>query len=291
MGIILETKRQFKVFFNSFKLGKDFWYTFLADTVAYSLIFTVFTLFAAYVREKSVEIMQGRSIEEIQQLAASGTEQLLPFLTEVRSFLLVSLTALLFLAIASFFLYSYSQAVIWNHLEKKKVSRKTYWRWNALNLALLLPLAGFGIVFVAVKIFLLLIIDAIYGLFPVFYITHTQMMDTIRLVVTGIAGFYLILVFVLLILLIYHNFAKKYKVWEALSSGFIILKQKSRKAGFLLLFAAGTAEILTLLTSLLRQPLMYTTPLAAAIVNIIIAALFLAWLRLYVFKSLLHESC
>ena len=58
MGIILETKRQFKVFFNSFKLGKDFWYTFLADTVAYSLIFTVFTLFAAYVREKSVEIMQ-----------------------------------------------------------------------------------------------------------------------------------------------------------------------------------------------------------------------------------------
>lgn len=233
--------------------------------------------------------MQGRSIEEIQQLAASGTEQLLPFLTEVRSFLLWSLAALLFLVLASFCLYSYSQAVIWNHLENKKVSRKTYWRWNALNLALLLPLAGFSIVYLIAKIFLLLVIDFIYGWFPVFYITHASLMDSIRMAVTGIVGFYLILVFVLLILFIYHRFSRKYKVWEAVSSGFILLKQKGRKALVMLIFAAGIAEALTLLTSLLRQPLMYAAPLAAAIVNILIAALFLAWLRLFVFKALLHE--
>ncbi len=290
MTIISETKKQFRIFFNSFRLGENFGYTFLADAVTFSLIFTAFTLFASYVQEKSVEIMQGRSVEEIQQLAAAGTEQLLPFLTEVRFFLTWSLTALLVMVIASFGFYSYSQAVIWNHLQNKKVDRKTYWRWNALNLALLLPLAGFGIVFVVIKILLLLLIDIIYGLFPVFYITHAQVMDTIRMAATSIAGFYLILVFVLFILLIQHSFVRKYKVWESISSGFVLLKQKRKKAFILLLFAVGTAEILTLLTSLLRQPLMYTTPLAAAIVNIILVASFLAWLRLYVFKTLLHES-
>lgn len=283
-------RKQFQEFLNSFQLGKDFGYTFLADAVTFSLIFAAFMLFASYVQKKSVEIMQGRSIEEIQQLAAAGAEQLLPFLTGVRSFLLWSLAVLFFLIIASFLLYSYSQAVIWNHLEKKKVSRKTYWRWNALNLSLLLPLAGFGIIFAAVKIFLLLIIDFIYGLFPAFYITHTQLMDTVRIVVTSITGFYLILIFILLILLIYHNFVKNYAVWGALSSGFILLKQKSKKALILLLFAAGTAEIVTLLASLLQQPLRYAAPPAAAVINIVIAALFLAWLRLYVFKTLLRES-
>ena len=282
-------RKIFRGFLDSFKLDKDFGYTFLADAVTFSLIFTAFTLFASYIQEKSVGIMQGRSIEEIQQLAASGTEQLLPFLTEVRSFLFWSLAALLFLVIASFCLYSYSQAVIWNHLENKKVSRKTYWRWNALNLVLLLPIAGFSIVYLIAKIFLLLAIDFIYGWFPIFYVTHASLMDSVRMAVTGIVGFYLILVFMLLILFIYHGFSKKYKVWEAVSSGFILLKQKGRKALILLLFAVGTAEILTLLTSLLRQPLMYTTPLAAAIVNIILVASFLAWLRLYVFKTLLHE--
>ena len=52
-------RKIFRGFLDSFKLDKDFGYTFLADAVTFSLIFTAFTLFASYIQEKSVGIMQG----------------------------------------------------------------------------------------------------------------------------------------------------------------------------------------------------------------------------------------
>lgn len=276
-------------FVDSFKVGKDFAYTFAADIITFSLIFVVFSWFAAYVQQRSVTLMGGKSPEELSQILASAAPaQLLPFMSEVKTFLLTMFLGVLVLVVLSFLLFSYSRAVIWNHLENKKVTKKNYWRWNLLNLALLIPFCGFLIAFVIVKILVSVMVNLLFGLMPVFYVTHVTLMDNIHLVINGVTSFYVVLFFVVLVLLVYHSFVKKYKVWDSIMAGFSAFRQQGKKIWLLLLLATTTAGVLTLITLPIKQELLYS-PLVSALVNIDITALFLAWLRLYLLRAVSHE--
>src|SRR3990167_9752675 len=127
-------------YIDSFKVKKVFWVTFLTDLIFFGAVGLIFSQFSTYLQHKSVEIMAGRTPEQIQQLILSAPEQALPFLEQLKSFLFVSVGTLALLVILTFLLFSLEQAFIWNTLQQKKVTSKTYWRWNLLYLGLIIPL-------------------------------------------------------------------------------------------------------------------------------------------------------
>ena len=115
-------------YLDSFKLGKSFALTFLTDLVSLSVIILAFIWFSSYTQQRSIALLQGRSTAELQQLLTSlSPEQLLPFMNSLKWFLLTSAIGLLLLVIGSVFLFSYSQARIWNYFQVKKSENECRW--------------------------------------------------------------------------------------------------------------------------------------------------------------------
>ncbi len=275
-------------YLDSFKLGKQFAAAFLIDFAFLAAIIFTFIWFSSYAQQRSLELLQGRTTAELQQMMLSlSPEQLLPFVTALKWFLITSLVSLFFLLVGSFFLFSYSQARNSNYLQGKNVTSKNYWRWNLLNLSLLVPSLLFFSALLVVKLFMMLLLNLPQKIMPIFYITHSNLMDNIRLVIDEAALFYMVVLFIVLILCIYHNFVKSYKVWDSIGAGFSILKKQWKKILLLVLFATVSALIATVILIPVKKALIFY-PIYSALLNIVFAAFFLAWLRSYVFNSVLH---
>lgn len=274
-------------FMESFSRGKDFLYFFLADLVTFSLVFVIFSWFPAYIQQKSVEITQGRSMEELQQLlSSSNPEQVLPFLSSLRSFLIWVVAGLVILAALSFFLYSLSRAVIWYHVGRKKVTKKTYWRWNLLNLSLLVPLSLFLLVFFIVKIIASMIVNVIFAFAPIFFTIHAGFIENFRLIFNGAVSFYLTLSFIVVIFMIYYKFSHSYKIWDSIGKGFSTFRKNLKSLLVVVLFATVVALALSLAGIVIKRSIYSST--ALMIFNLALGAVFLAWLRLYVLRTINH---
>lgn len=275
-------------YLDSFKLGKQFATTFLIDLVSLSLIIFSFLWFSSYTQQRSLQLLQGRTTAELQQMLLSlNPEQLAPFLASLKWFLLTSLMGIVLLVIGSVFLFSYSQARIWNYLQGKKVTRNNYWRWNVLNLSLLVPFILFFATLLVVKLVMLLLLNIPPKLMPVFYLTHSSLMENIRLIIDGAALFYMVVLFMAIIFFIYYHFAKSYKVWDSVGAGFSTFKKQWKKVLLLVLFATVSALIATVILLPIKKALIFY-PLYSTLLNVLLAAFFLAWLRWYVFNSVLH---
>ncbi len=269
-------------FFNSFKLGKEFACTFLAEAVPLALIYVLATFWLSWWNAKLQYLLALFQALGVGQMPTTAPSQGLIFFYLFGTPLLV--------AVFSLFLYSYAQALIWNYLQGRKVTKKTYWRWNALHLALLSPLAGFALVFALAKVLLGLLVNLIYSLVPVFYLTHVLLMDKARVIINNVVTFYLLLIFLSLLFFIYWNFAEKYQVWSSLGLGFASFSRRWKKLLLPLFFAIIAASFLREILLYANKQLLYYPPLVSALANLLVAVLFLAWLRLYIVKPVAHES-
>lgn len=277
-------------YLNSFKVGKQFLTTFLIDLVSLSLIIFAFTWFSSYAQQVSLELLQGRTAAELQQMMLSlNQEQLAPFLTSLKWFLITSLVGLVILLVGSVLLFSYSHARIWNYLQGKKVTAKNYWRWNLLNLSLFVPFLLFLGALLIVKVMMMLLLSVPQKIMPVFYLANRSLMENIRLIADKAALFYIVVLFIVIIFLIYNHFAKSYKAWDSIGAGFSVFKKQWKKILWLVLFALVSALIATVILLPIRKVLIFY-PFYSALLNIAVAALFLAWLRMYVFKVVIHGS-
>jgi len=275
-------------YLDSFKLGKQFTATFLTDFASLLIIILSFIWFSSYTQRRSLELLQGRTTAELQQMLLSlSPEQLAPFLSSLKWFLITSLAGLTILVAASVFLFSYAQARTWNYLHGKKVTSKNYWRWNSLNLSLLVPLLLFLGIILIVKIATMVLLNIPPKLLPVFYLTHSNLMENIRLMIDGAILFYMVVLFIVIVFLIYHHFVKSYKIWDSIGAGFSTFKKQWKKVLLLVLFTTVSALIATVILLPIKKALLFY-PLYSTLLNIFLAAFFLAWLRWYVFNSILH---
>ena len=275
-------------YLNSFKLGKQFAHTFLMDLASLSIIIFSFIWFSSYAQQRSLELLQGRTTAELQQMMVSlSPEQLLPFMTSLKWFLVTSLIGLVILIAASVLVFSYSQARIWNYLQGKRVTNNNYWRWNLLNLSLLIPLLLFLAVLLIVKLFMMLLLNLPAKLMPIFYLTHSNLMENIRLVIDGAALFYMVVLFIIVVFFIYHHFVKSYKIWDSIGAGFSAFNKNWKKILLLASFATVSALLTTVILLPIKKALIFY-PFWSMMLNIALAAFFLAWLRRYVFNSILH---
>ncbi|MDO8656929.1 MAG: hypothetical protein Q7K45_06855 [Nanoarchaeota archaeon] len=272
---------------DSLKVKKVFWITFLVDFIFFGAAGIAFSKYLTYLQNTSLELVAGRTPEQIQQLIATTPEQALPFLEGLKSFLLVSIGTLLLLAIITFLLFSLEQAFIWNTLQQKKVTSKTYWRWNLLYLGLIIPLLLYGLGAGIVKLVTSSLLRVLGNLNPSFYFQNAALVDGIILALNNAVSFILVLFALLIIFLICSTFTEKYKVWSSISEGLSKLKPRWSVWWRMVLLMTATAIIITFIVIPLRNAL-FIYPFLESVLNVVVSFLFLAWMRIYVVSALHH---
>ncbi len=277
----------FRQYFDSFKLRKEFWTVALIDVIFFGSIGLLFSQFGRYLQNASSTLMAGRTPEEIQQLLAAAPEQALPFLDQLKSFLLVSLGLIIVLVVLAFLLFSLEQAWIWNYLRTKKLTTKTYWRWNLLHLGLLIPLLIYGLGAGILKLLTSALFRVLANISPTLYFNHAAVIDSIVLILNNAVSFLLILFFLLVLSLIYYEFTEKYRVFASIQDAFGLIKAHWSSWWRMILLMVLTAVVLTALLIPVRNWL-FIYPMWSAIVNLVISFLFLGWMRIYLLSTLAH---
>lgn len=272
---------------DSFKVKKVFWVTYFTDLIFFGAVGLLFSRFGAYLQNRSIELMAGRTPEQIQQIIISTPEQALPFLDQLKSFLFITVGILALLAISTFLLFSLQQAFIWNTLHQKKLTPKTYWRWNLLHLSLVFPLLLYGLGAGIMKLLTSSLFRMLGNLNPVFYFQNAALIDGIILVLNNAVSFILVLFAFLMLFLIYFTFTEKYKVWSSLSEGLSKLKPQWSSWWRILLLSMLMAVIITAIMIPLRKAL-FLYPVAESGLNFAVSFLFLSWMRLYIVSTLKH---
>ncbi|MBI2669297.1 hypothetical protein HYX14_05645 [Candidatus Woesearchaeota archaeon] len=276
----------FRQYLHSFRLGEKFWTIFLIDLLLVGSIAIIFSWFGGYVKEQSAALMQGQTPQEIQQLLMNQPEQLASFMANLKWFFVISFAGSILLLLFALFFYSWSQGLIWNLLREKKLTKSTYWRWNGLNLALIVPLLLYGILFLIVKLFFGFLFKSLISLSPTFYFRHSQLLTAVLQNLNALVSFLLMLVFFIWIFLIYYVFTEKYKAWNSIGEGFHLVRLHQKKLWKAALLMLLTAIVLTLLLWPVRS--LVSSSLASSIIHVVAALLFLAWMRLYVVEAI-HE--
>ena len=275
----------FKDYWNSFKFNNKHWYS-LAIDVILGIVFTiVFVITGRILNNSANKISLGMNADGLKEyLLTAPMDQVQAYSTNIQSFVIIIIFSVIFLLVITLFLYSLSRALIWNKMNSKKLTKKTYWRWNALNLALLIPLLIYWIISV---IFLTLfsgLITLITMPLSNFAMLHpTFMQGTISLILTIITSF-LILLFLIFTLLTYNNFAKTHLVGKSMLQSYQRIIKNKKTTLRIILFAIITSLVLGLITlGVNKLPLISAVQM---IIGVLLSLLYLAWFRIYLVKTI-----
>jgi len=263
--------KHFRNYLNSFKFKKEYWYSLLIDTGFLGIIGLVMFFFGSLIQRKAYLISQGRTAEQLQQMILSmQSEQMQAYLSSLKSFVLVFALGMIIILVGGLFLYSLSRSLIWNRLLEKKFSKKRYWKWNLLNLVLIIPIIVYLLVFGLVRV----ILGYVVSLFG------SQIVLNIFYSLVSLIFLFALVIFVFLV---YYSFAGKYKVWESIGEAFRLIKMKWKRIWPVFLLVLGTAIVVSLILWPIGRLLVYQQAVLVGI-NLAVSLLFIAWMRIYVFK-------
>ena len=119
-------------YLKSFK-NKSILKVFLYDAIFWLIIVGIFAIFLTYYQKRSLSLAS--SPQELQKLILSAPAQAQEVISQLNNFLFTFIGGFFILLLLSLFLYSYTRKKKWNYLSNNKTK---YWRWNALNLILLI---------------------------------------------------------------------------------------------------------------------------------------------------------
>lgn len=278
-------QQHFKEYINSFRQGKGWAIPGAIDAVSWGIIILFFAVFINYVETKSVEILQGKTPEQIQVLLATAPEQVLPLMSQLKSFIYIFLGTLTVLLPLTLFLVSLAGALVWNYLCRRTLTKKTYWRWNVLNLTLLLPLFAYGLLFLIVKFLTLFLFRSAVDAIPVFYVSHSTLVDGIIMMLNNLINVAGGIFAVLFVFAVYYEFTHRYLVWASIGSGIHLLGKHWSILWRKIVLIIITMGIVTALLIPVRQVLLFL-PTVSLVVDLIVVLFILSWLRFYLFSTL-----
>ena len=280
--------KHFQLFRDSFRFKRAFWATLGIEVIFFIIILGLFLGLGSYFSFKSAAILQGHTADDIQQLILTSPEIATPILTQLQNYLLTALIGIVLFFLLSFFAFSWTQAFNWNYLLKRRLDKKHYWRWNALNLTLIIPLLAYGLCALIVKLLTSLIFRTIITLSPNFYTNHINLMDSILTLLNGAVSFLLVLILILFVFLVYHQFVEKYKVWLSFGEALHSFKVHRKKLWRMVLLAFAVAVILTLIS--LGFNYLNLAGWFLIVIKSAFALFYFAWLRYYLLKLLEENS-
>jgi len=259
-----------KNYLHSFKLKKEHWYTLFVDLGFVGAMVLLFYFLGDMLKEKAELISQGKTTEQIQQMLLSSPEQAEVFLASLKGFVLTFAIGAGIILIGGLLIYSLSRKLIWDHLLKKKFNRKFYWKWNSLNLVLIV----LAVIYLFASGLVRLVLGYLFSLFK---------SQAVLEMFYNLSNMFFLFLFVIFIFLVYYSFSNKYKVWESIGHAFHLIKTKKELRPVFLLVPL-TAMILALVLWPLGNKFVNQQNILIGI-NIAVSLLFLAWIRVYVFKT------
>jgi hypothetical protein len=275
----------FKDYLNSFKFNNRNWYCLVVDVIFAIILTIVFVVSGQILNSSANKISLGMDANGIKEyLLTAPINQVQAYSTNLQVFVITIIVLTILLLVITLFLYSLSRALIWNKLNNKKLTKKTYWRWNALNLALLIPLFLYWVVSIIILTLVSGIITLLTRPLANFAMLHpTFMQNSIGIVMTLITSF-LILLFLVFTLLTYNNFAKTHLVGKSMLHSYQKIIQNKKYALKIILFAIITSLVLGLITfGISKLPLISSVQM---IIGVLLSLLYLAWLRIYLIKTI-----
>ena len=277
--------KHFKNYLNSFKFDSFHWKTFLYDFSFFAVVLLVLYFINTILQSKLSKIMGGKTTEQLQQSLLNSPEVMLPVMQQLLGYLIITILILLVFCVSAFLVYGLIRARIWNTLHHKTFTKKKYWKWNVLNLALIIPSLIYLLFYLFVKTVFSGIVNFFFGINSSLYYKFPYLMESITLSINGIMTFMLLLLWIIIVFLTYYSFTQKYKVWESIGDSFHLLKKYWSRLWRILLLTTLTALLLTLVlwpirSLLVNQPFMLTT------LNLIFSVLYLAWFRIYLVKTI-----
>ncbi len=259
-----------KTYLNSFTFPEKFWYSLILDIFFIAIIAGAFFFLSTYTQDNLMKITGNTNPDNLQNyLAQLSPLELQSFASEMQAFLIIFIVGFVVLLLATWGLYSFSRALIWNHFLDKKVT--LHWRWNLLYLALLIP--------AIVLILLLVLINTFFGLI-ISFVGENFFFDFL----TTVSSLTFIFAFLIILLAIEYTFAKKYKIGESIIESFHLLKWSNLWPMYL--FFILTAAVLSLIVFGLTFVFSFSN---MTWLNVLVTLFFFSWLRLYFFNSV-HES-
>jgi len=272
----------FKEYISTFKFTFDFWSTFLVDYIFFAGFYFIFTWFSDYVNGQSKVLLGGKTVEQIQQsFTPENAQQSLAFLSQLHSFLWIFVIGLVLLVLGGFVLFGLEQAVIWYHFERKKVSWRTYWKWNVFNIVLIIPLVLYGVFYLLVTLVFGSIFGWIAGLSPTLYFKAPSIFQEVVKFLNSVVSFSLGIWLLLLLFVMWQAFANKYTVWASIGEGFSLFWVKRKKLVRVFCFALPTAVLFTLVAIPIRMLFASVATLSMAF-DLFVLFFFIGWLRLVV---------
>lgn len=258
-------------YLNSFKLKKAHLYTLLVDAGFVGVMFLVLSFFGNLIRKKAELISQGKTAEQLQEMLLSmqpGEAE--AYLAGLQGFVITFIIGIIVTVVGGLLLYSLSRKLVWSHLLGEKFNKKRYWRWNLLNLALIIPLLLYFLAFGLVR----LMLGYLFSLFKSQVVLSTFY---------NIANLFLLFILLIFVFLVYYNFNKNYKVWEGIGKAFNLMKIRWKRIWPMLLLILGTAIVLGVVFWPIGRMFIYQPNILMGI-NAGVSLFFLAWMRIYVFR-------
>ncbi len=262
-------------YLHSFKEWKKIIVSFLIDSGTALLIFLVLSIFGRLIKSKVDSIMQGKSVEEVQQLFLSGSLENADLLTDrILSFAYTFVGGLIIISILCILLYSLSRAYVWNYLSHQKFNFRRHWRWNFMTLVMLIFFILYSALYFLVVLFIL----------PLFLAAANA---TAASVITQLASFFLLLLFFFYGFNVSSHFVRSNQVWKSCGDAFHSFRSSS--FFIFILFSLGTAVLVGIVSFYLRQATLrwYGTE---SVISIALLLLYVSWFRVYTLASFHHEK-
>ena len=266
--------KHLKNYFNSFKLKKEHRFTLLVDGLFLLIMSVGLYLFNILITQRAYLISGGKSTADIKQMLLSmDPVRAQAFLATLKSFMFLFTMGSIILIVGGLFLYSFTRQRIWNYLTKHK---SKYWKWNVLNLVLILPLLIYLILFGLVKLVFTSLFHSIKNLWLASFLN-------------SLVSLFFLMLFVIFIFLVYYNFSKTYEAWNSIGQAFGILKKKWSRIWPLFLFGISTSLLLSVLfwpiSKIFATYSVSTAYWLYGIFGGIATFLFMVWLRIYLFRT------
>ncbi|MBT4538969.1 hypothetical protein HOC32_01645 [Candidatus Woesearchaeota archaeon] len=274
-------------FLRSFKFKTTYWFQLLHDAAFLGIILGFFTWFGRALENRSINLFQGNTPEQIQQLLLTAPEQVAPLVGNLRIFLVILVVGVIGLLLMTYLLYVLSRLGIWNKLVHNKWSYKPFGKWLVLHLALIFPLLGIGLIYLIFKILLGLIIQALFTANSLWYFSHQDGITIALTSINGMISLFLSLFVLAYLFHVYRDFVQRKKVWESIGKGFSVFRNVK-----VLFSTVGFATLIAIVITLIFFPIqkvLFTSPGLLSFLQIVVVLLYISWVRQYFFITHGHN--
>jgi hypothetical protein len=259
-----------KLFADSFKSKTKFLYVLGYDLLFYLIIIPLFFLFAGILNSKlgtinTMDIMSEISSgQPLTNITAAQAQQMQMLGAALQNLIYFFIIGLIIFIIVTILVFTLSRNLIWNYLMKKKFDRKTYLKFNLLNILFLVLILMVFLILAGIRIPVIMALANISVNFAVY--------------VSSIVFLIFYIAIIYFMYLVYINYVKTSKISKSFRNTFKLIKTKFANIGISYLFIFVFSIIFSVAARLI-----WLLPAALQIyLNLAVVLLFLTWMKIYV---------